>query len=128
MNKVLASISVGTLLALAVPGVAGASHGGGGKTVKGTCSASSSSKIKVNADDSRIETEFEVDSNQVGQVWKVTLSDNGTVVAKGKATTAAPSGSFEFRRRIANQAGTDTITANAKNKATGETCSATVSL
>jgi hypothetical protein len=128
MKKLIATLSIGTLAVLAAPGIAGASHGGGGTTVNGTCSASSSSKLKVKTDDAKIETEFEVDSNVVGQVWKVSLSDNGTVVAKGKGTTGAPSGSFEFRRRIANLAGTDMITASAKNKATGETCSATVSL
>jgi hypothetical protein len=128
MNKVLATLSIGTLMALAVPGVAGASHGGGGKTASGTCSASSTSKIKVKADNGRIETEFEVDQNVVGDTWKVSLSDNGNVVAKGKGTTAAPSGSFEFRRRIANLAGTDHISATAKNLSTGETCSASISL
>jgi hypothetical protein len=127
MNKFLATISVGTLMALAVPGVAGASGGGGGTTVAGVCSASSTSKLNVKADNGLIETQFEVDSNVVGQVWRVSISDNGTVVAHGRKTTTAPSGSFEFRRRIANQAGTDSITATAKNKATGETCSATVS-
>jgi hypothetical protein len=126
MNKVLSTIAVGALMAIAVPGVASAK--GGGKTVPGTCSAASTSKLKVKADDGRIETEFEVDSNVVGQVWKVTLSDNGTIVAHGRRTTTAPSGSFEFRKRIANLAGTDMIVANAKNLSTGETCTASASL
>src|SRR4051794_12109607 len=97
MNKVLATAAVGTLMALAVPGVASA-KGGPGVTKAGHSSASSTSKIKVKADDASIETQFEVDSNVVGQTWKVVLRDNGTLVAHGKAKTAAPSGSFEFRR------------------------------
>ena len=128
MNKFLASLAVGALMAIAVPGVASAQGGGNGVTVKGKCTASSSSKLKVKADGGRIETEFEVDQNVVGAHWKVTIKDNGTVVARANATTSAPSGSFELRRLIPNRAGTDMITASAKNQATGEICSATASL
>jgi hypothetical protein len=127
MNKVLATLSIGTLMVLAAPGVANA-KGGGGVTVKGKCSAASSSKLKVKADNGRIETQFEVDQNKVGAIWNVTISDNGVVVARGRATTTAPSGSFEFRRLIANRAGTDRVNAFARNIATGETCSATASI
>ena len=127
MNKVLATIAVGSLMALAVPGVANA-KGGGGVRVNGTCSAASTSKMKIKTDNAKIQTEFEVDENVVGDLWKVTISDNGTVVAKAKATTVAPSGSFTVRRKTADLPGTDMITASAKNTSTGETCSATASL
>ena len=128
MNKILATLSIGTLLVIAAPGVANA-KGGGGKTVQGVCSAASTSKLKVKADNpSVIQTEFEVDQNVVGDVWKVTISDNGSVVAHAKKTTAAPSGSFTVRKRIPDLAGTDMITAAATNVSTGETCSATISL
>ena len=127
MHKVFATAAVGALMALAVPGIASA-KGGPGVTTKGHCSAGSESKLKVKADDGAIETEFEVDSNVVGQTWKVVLHDNGALVAQGKATTAAPSGSFEFRRNLANQSGTDVIKAKATNVTTGETCKATASL
>jgi hypothetical protein len=127
MNKVLATIAVGTLMAMAAPGVANA-KGGGGVTVNGKCSASSTSKLKVKADNSKIETEFEVDQNVVGAKWKVTISDNGAVVAHAKKTTVAPSGSFTVRKRIPNLTGTDLITASAKNVSSGETCSATASI
>jgi hypothetical protein len=128
MKKLLATLSVGTLMVLAAPGVANAKGGGGDVRVNGKCSASSSSKLKIKPDNGRIETEFEVDQNRVGQKWNVSISDNGVVVARGTATTTAPSGSFEFRRLIPNRAGTDTVKATAKNAATGETCSATASL
>ena len=127
MKKVLATLSIGTLMVLAAPGIASA-KGGGGVAVKGKCTASSSSNLKVKADNGRIETEFEVDQNRVGATWNVSITDNGTVVARGQAKTVAPSGSFEFRRLIPNRAGTDHVTARAKNPATGETCSATASL
>ncbi len=127
MKKVFASLAVGAVMAIAVPGIATA-KGGNGVTAKGKCTAASSSKLKVKADDRRIETEFEVDQNVVGAKWKVTIKDNGTVVAHANATTSAPSGSFEVRRLIPNRAGTDMVTASATNQATGEICSATASL
>jgi len=127
MKKVFASLAVGAVMAIAVPGIASA-KGGDGVTVKGTCTATSSSQLKLKADNGRIETEFEVDQNVVGATWKVTMIDNGTVVARANATTTAPSGSFTVRRLIPNRAGTDKVTARAKNVATGEICSATASL
>ncbi len=54
------------------------------------------------------------------------LADNGTAVAHGTATTTARSGSFEFARRIPNQASRDVITGVAKQAGTGEICNAKV--
>ena len=65
MKKILATLSIGTLMVLAAPGIANA-KGGGDVRAKGKCSASSTSKIKIKADNGRIETEFEVDQNRVG--------------------------------------------------------------
>jgi hypothetical protein len=127
MKKVLATLSIGTLMVLAAPGVANAKDGGG-VTVKGKCSASSTSQLKLKTDDAGIQTEFEVDQNVVGDTWKIVLRDNGTVVARGRRTTAAPSGSFTFRKLIPNLAGTDTVRARATNLTTGEVCSATASI
>jgi len=94
----------------------------------GTCTESSSSKIKVKPDDGRIEVEFEVDQNQTGEVWKVKIKDNGSVAFKGTATTRGPSGSFEIERKITDQSGSDAIKATAKNKGSGERCSASATL
>ncbi len=85
-------------------------------------------KVKAGHDNSVIETEFEVDSNRVGQVWNVTINDNGARVFTGVRTTTAPSGSFTVVRRIADKAGVDNIVASAKNRATGESCVGRVSI
>jgi len=90
----------------------------------GTCSQGATWKLKAKTDNGRVEVELEVDSNRVGQTWSVQLRDNGVLVHSGTARTVAPSGSFEVARRIANRAGTDTITAFAKHPASGQTCSA----
>ena len=58
----------------------------------------------------------------------VRLKDSGVLVWSGTRTTLAPSGSFEVERRIANRAGTDTITAYARHATSGQTCSARLSL
>lgn len=91
-------------------------------TNSGACSGTSTSKIKAAPDNSSLQVEFEVDSNVVGQTWQWVLFDNGSRVAAGHSQTVAPSGSFEVRRLIANQPGTDQIRGRAKNPATGEIC------
>jgi hypothetical protein len=89
----------------------------------GACSASTEWELKSKVDDGRLEVEFEVDASRKGQVWTVTLADNGTTFWTGMRTTRGRSGSFEVEKRTANQVGTDTITATASNAKTGETCS-----
>ena len=88
----------------------------------GTCSAGSTWKLKVKLDDGRIETEFEVDQNRVGRRWRVNLRQNGNLVFSGIRRTLAPSGSFEARKLLANQAGADRIVGSARALAGGETC------
>ena len=127
MNSRIAPI-VGALTAsIALASGAGAS---GGDDIRnpGTCTGSSTSKIKVKPDDGRIEVEFEVDQNKSGDVWRVKIKDNGSVAFKGSATTHGRSGSFSIERRIDDLAGKDAIKAAARNKRTGERCSASATL
>jgi hypothetical protein len=116
---------------LSVVGVFGASPAmakDGDVIVTGACSAGSTYKLKLGPRDGGIETEFEVDSNVIGQVWSVRMTDNGVRVFKGSATTVAPSGSFTVRPKIANLAGTDRVVATATNPTTGEKCIAAASV
>jgi hypothetical protein len=116
-------------LALAVlPASAVAKHGGSGaKTVAGSCTKSSSSKLKVKPDNGRLETEFEVDQNRNGVRWQVTIRRNGKVAVKTRARTKAPSGSFSVERRLGNAAGKDRISARATSPS-GEVCTASLSI
>jgi type 1 fimbria pilin len=125
-RKLIWVVALAAVAAMAL--VSGAAARDGDKTVQGTCTAASISKLKLAPRDGRIEVEFEVDSNVNGQRWNVQLRDNGTSVFKGAATTQPPSGSFVVRRTIANQAGTDTVRAIAMNAVTGETCRASASV
>jgi hypothetical protein len=116
------------LVAVALVGAGSTTANAKGLEVRssGDCSASTNWKLKAKADDGRLEVEFEVDSNRVGQTWSVRMSDNGTRFFTGSRTTTAPSGSFSVERRTANRAGKDRITAVASNAKTGERCSGAV--
>lgn len=124
---VAGSTIVMALALLATPAATFA-RGGGGITAAGHCSGATTSKIKLSKDNGRIEVQFEVDSNRVGQTWSVRLRDNGVRFFLGNRITLAPSGSFELRRLHANMAGPDTIVGRAVNAKTGEVCRATATI
>lgn len=106
----------------------GGSGGGGGgddrvKRVTGSCTDGSTSKLKVKADDGRLEVEFEVDQNRNGVTWAIGINRNRAPVVRTHATTRGPSGSFEVERKIGNPAGSDRISARATSPS-GEVCTA----
>jgi hypothetical protein len=88
----------------------------------GSCSGASDWKLKLSPENGRIEVEFEVDSNKVGQTWRVRIRQNGVLIFSGTRMTQAPSGSFTVRRLAKDHAGTDAFRARAENLASGETC------
>jgi len=89
---------------------------------RGNCSLNADWKLKASPENGRIEVEGEVDSNRVGQTWNWRIKHNGSLSAKGSATTKAPSGSFEVRRLLVNLAGGDNITFRATNPKSNEVC------
>ena len=93
--------------------------------VKGSCTASSTAKLKLSEENGRIEVEFEVDQNRNGVRWAVVLRRQGNVVLRTTKVTRGPSGSFEARALVANGPGADAISATATRS--GETCSARAS-
>jgi len=88
----------------------------------GQCSGASDWKLKLSPEDGRLEVEFEVDQNRVGERWRVRLKGDGNVFFRGMRTTQAPSGSFEVNRVISNRPGRDRVSARARNLASGEVC------
>ena len=89
---------------------------------RGACSGASDWKLKLSPEDGRIEVEFEVDQNKVGDTWRVVMRRDGNVFFRGQRVTRAPSGSFEVRRVISNSAGEDRVSARAVNLSTDEVC------
>jgi hypothetical protein len=106
--------------ALAVAPLASAKNGPGVR-VQGSCTGSSTAKLKVKSEDGRTEVEFEVDQNRNGVPWNVTLRRNGSRVVSTTATTHAPSGSFSLRRVIAGVHGNIVAVAT---RSSGERCTA----
>lgn len=89
---------------------------------EGRCSGRSDWKLKLSPEDGRIEVEYEVDQNRVGDAWKIRLKHDGKRFFKGKRTTKGDSGSFEVRRVQPNQRGKDRFKARAINLRTDEVC------
>jgi hypothetical protein len=114
-----AAVAVG-FAALALAPLASA-KGGNSVRVSGTCTKSSTAKLKLSREDGRIEVEFQVDQNRNGVPWKVTLRRNGSLVTATTATTHAPSGSFSLRRVISGAHGTVVAAAT---RSSGERCTA----
>ena len=102
--------------------VAGAPAKEGDVRRSGGCSDSSTWKLKLSEENSRIETEFEVDQNVVGDDWKVVLKKDGDVFFRGTRTTKGRSGSFEVRRVVDDGNGTEKVVAHARNTDTDEVC------
>ncbi len=96
--------------------------------VAGTCTLSSTAKLKLSPENGRVEVEFEVDENRNGTRWGVTLKRNGATVRSRSAVTRAPSGSFEVRAVIAAGSPSTKVTAVARRASTGEVCRATATL
>jgi len=120
------------LLALAAvgPGSALAKGGHGGPPevrVAGVCGKGATSKLKLKADDGRIEAEFEVDQNRAGARWRVVFVQERRVVYRGRVRTHAPSGSWSIEKRLADFPGSDQIMARAVGPR-GLTCQASAVL
>ena len=123
MNTTRIGIVAASALALAAPVLAAwPADAHADKVRRGGCTGSTHWKVKAGHDDGRIEFEGEIDSNHNGQTWHWRLRHNGSVSARGTATTHRPSGSFEVHRRVVNLKGTDTLVFRAKNRHSGEAC------
>ena len=123
LAKGAAAAAVAGLALVAVP--AGVAKDGD-VLVRGTCTKSSTSKLKLSREDGRVEVEFEVDHNRKGVTWQIVLERNGTRVFRGARTTRPPSGSFEARRVVSDTPAADRFRARATSPS-GEVCTARAS-
>jgi hypothetical protein len=119
--RIVASVALaGTVVGGLLAGPAAAKDGD--VIRRGACSGRSDWKLKLSDEDGRIEVQFEVDQNRVGDIWRVRIRHDGDLVFAGRRTTRAPSGSFEVRILQRDRAGEDAFRARAVNTRTGETC------
>jgi hypothetical protein len=124
----LIRVVIAGVLVFTVAGTTNAFAKSGDVIRTGSCSGSSDWKLKLSREDGKIEVEYEVDSNKVGQHWRVKLFENGNRIFRGTKTTQGASGSFTVRTLAKNTAGTDSFRAHAVNLASGETCGGTASI
>ncbi len=127
MTKLSVGIVAALLgLAIALVAVPAGMAKDGDIRVRGTCTKSSTSKLKLSEEDGRIEVEFEVDQNRNGVRWNVAIAQNGKRVALMSRVTKGPSGSFEARIVAPNKSGKDAFRARATSPS-GEVCTARAS-
>jgi hypothetical protein len=124
----LMRVAVVGVLVFAVTGTTNAFAKDGDVIRRGSCSGSTDWKLKLSPDNGKIEVEYEVDSNHVGQHWRVKLFENGNRIFKGTKTTQGASGSFTVRTLARNTAGSDSFRARAVNLRGGETCGGSASI
>jgi hypothetical protein len=121
MRKVMQLMGIGlVVMALSAPTAAIAKDGD--VITTGSCSGSSTWKLKLSDENLGKEVKIEVDQNVVGDQWKVRFVLNGDIVFDGKRKTKAPSGSFKARRVLTDTAGADRLKVRARNRTTGEVC------
>jgi hypothetical protein len=117
------AIAVASCIAMSAP----AQARGTDKVRVGSCTGpTTTTKLKVGADDGRLEVEGQVDSNRVGQHWNWRVVHNGSLSTYGSRTTLAPSGSFTVRRTVVNLRGTDSVMFRAVNTHSREVCRTTI--
>lgn len=121
--RVRAMITTLVLSALLIGGSAMPTLAKDGDVIRrGACSGASDWKLKLSEENGRIEVDYEVDQNRVGDTWRVRMRHDGDLVFGGKRTTKAPSGSFEVRILQRNRSGDDVFRSRAVNLRTGEVC------
>lgn len=130
-------VLVAALALLAAPaafgdgGSGGGGSGGGGSgssaelrvEAAGSCTRSTSARLRLRSKEGWIRVEFEVDSRRNGVVWRVVALHERNLFFQGTARTLAPSGSFEIRRSVQDWWGTELISARATSPS-GEVCRA----
>lgn len=127
MQKLMPATALLLALVTATVTASTASARGGDRRIVrvGSCTAASTSKLKLKLDDGRVELEFEVDENRVGRRWRVVVARNGRAVFVGIRRTVAPSGSFELRRLFGRRG---RYAATARELRTGEVCRASATI
>lgn len=121
--RVRAMIATVVLGALLIGGSAVPTLAKDGDVIRrGACGGASDWKLKLSEENGRIEVEYEVDQNRVGDSWRVRIRHDDALVFTGRRTTRAPSGSFEVRILQRDRAGDDVFRGRAVNLRTGEVC------
>ena len=116
----VAAIALTASVALSLPAQA---KDDGSESTKGSCSATSTYKVKATVKKDTIVVKAKIATGVAGETWTYIIADNGATVIEGEATTNED-GKLKGAFKIPNLEGTDTIDISATDTVTGETCSA----
>lgn len=92
----------------------------------GTCSGSSTVKLRLRSDDDLIRIELEIEAGRRGANWTVILLHERRIVYRG-VVRARNDGSVELRRTVPDWFGSDAVTARATGPRS-ESCRASAEL
>jgi hypothetical protein len=101
-------------IAGAVPALARGGPGGGAPEVRvaGTCGNGATSRLRVQARDSGLDTRFDV-WGRASASWTVTLVHEHKIAWRGQRRATGPSHNFSFGYRLPDFSGADTVKARA---------------
>ncbi len=123
--RVRAMIATVVLGALLIGGSAVPTLAKDGDVIRrGACSGASDWKLKLSEENGRIEVEYEVDQNRVGDSWRVRIRHDDVLVFTRTRTRRASSGSFEVRILQRDRAGDDVFRGRAVNLRTERSAAA----
>lgn len=95
--------------------------------VRGTCTGSSTSRLRVRAEDGRIRIEFRLDPRPRSGLWQVVVLHERRIVSRVTVRAAGGGGPIELRRTVADWFGTDTLVLRATGPR-NETCRASATV
>lgn len=117
LRGVIAVLTIGSMLLLAAPALAGGTDAG----ARGKCSGDSVWRLRLHEADRVIGVGFRVHSGVEGELWKVRIAQNRHLIFAGRRVTNEK-GSFGVRLKTRNTEGVDLFRAGAVNVETGEVC------
>jgi hypothetical protein len=125
-RTVLAAVLV-ACLALGLPTVAAADDGEREVRRAGTCTGSSRATIRLEAEDGKIDVEFEVRTRSRTRAWRVVLLHERRVAFQGVVRPRSGGRSIRLRRTLPDWFGRDTVVVRATGPGI-ETCRATATV
>ena len=124
-RSLVATLALFAVLCTAAPAVA---EDGDGREVRatGSCTGSSRYRLRLRAEDGKLEIRFEIDASRAG-AWSVILLHERRIVYRGVVRTRTRNSELRVRRLVDDWYGRDAIGVRASGPQ-AETCRASTSL